>query len=137
MRPPSVPNEESLTQDGQVKKHRDPHHRQPRWERKEPGGARLIAADGAEFAFVDQLDRVEVERLLTLQELDAVRVQCGGGVASWVGPADARRLWLEVEPDLEDIEGWLPPSDAPGSQPYRAELWQAQNGRHAFVFINE
>jgi hypothetical protein len=54
----------------------------------------LFAADGAEFDFVDRLLRVEVERLLTLQELDAVRVECGGGVASWVGPADARGLWL-------------------------------------------
>jgi hypothetical protein len=101
------------------------------------GGARLFAADGTEFTFADQLSRVEVERLLTLQELDAVRVECGGGVESWVGAADARRLWLDVEPDLEDVEGWRPPGDAPGTRPYRAELWRARDGRHAFVFINE
>lgn len=59
---------------------------------REEGGARLFAADGVEFSFADQLVRVEVERLRTLEELDAVRIECGGGVESWVGPADARRL---------------------------------------------
>ena len=119
-----------------MREHREPHRR-PRWERKKPGGARLFAADGSEFAYADELVRVEVERLLTLQELDAVRVECGAGVESWVGPADARRLWLEVEPDLEDVEGWRPPPETPGAQPYRAELWRAEGGRRAFVFINE
>lgn len=115
---------------------REPN-RQPRWEWAKTGGARLFAADGAEFTFADQLVRVEVERLLTLDELEAVRVECGGGVANWVGPTDARRLWLEVERDLDDVEGWRPPSGASGARPYRAELWRAQDGRHAFVFINE
>lgn len=101
------------------------------------GGARLFAADGTEFTFADNLERVEVERLLTLKELDAVRVECGGGVQSWVRPASARRLWLDVEADLEDVEGWRPPEDAPGTRPYRAELWRAPDGRHAFVFLNE
>jgi len=91
----------------------------------------------APTTFADQLARVEVERLLTLQELDAVRVECGGGVQSWVGPAGAQRLWLDVEADLEDVEGWRPPRGASGSRPYRAELWRARDGRHAFVFINE
>lgn len=115
---------------------REPNHR-PRWEWLKQGGARLFAADGAEFTFADKLVRVEVERLLTLHELDAVRIECGGGVESWVDSADARRLWLDVEPDLEDVEGWRPPGGAPGARPYRAELWRARNGRHAIVFINE
>lgn len=101
------------------------------------GGARLFAADGTEFTFADGLVRVEVERLLALEELEAVRIECGGGVESWVGPADARRLWLAVEPDLDDVEAWRPPPGAPGALPYRAQLWRSQDGRHAFVFINE
>jgi hypothetical protein len=125
-----------LAHDGQVSDFREPNHR-PRWELTKHGKARLFSAGGAEFTFADQLVRVEIERLLALRELDAVRVECGGGVESWVGPADARRLWLEVQSDLEDVEGWRPPRGAPGSRPYRAELWRAQDGRHAFVFINE
>jgi hypothetical protein len=70
---------------------REPNHR-PRWEWTTHGRARLFSADGAEFTFADQLVRVEIERLLTLKELDAVRVECGGGVESWVGPVDAQRL---------------------------------------------
>jgi hypothetical protein len=113
---------------------RDPR---PRWEWGKQGGARLFAADGSEFNFVDQLARVEVERLLTLPELEAVRVQCGAGVERWVDPAGARELWLEVEPDLEDVEGWRPPPHAPGAQPYRASLWRTPWGRHALLFTNE
>ncbi len=104
-----------------MKGFREPYRR-PRWEWVRHGGARLFAADGAEYTFADQLVRVEVERLLTLDELDAVRIECGGGVESWVSPADARRLWLEVESDLEGVEGWQPSGGAPGTRPYRAEL---------------
>lgn len=92
------------------------------------GGARLFAADGTEFTFAAQLERIEVERLLTLEELDAVRVECGGGVESWVGPADARRLWLDVEPDLEDVDGWRPP-DRAAVAPYDAPDPERSAGR--------
>ena len=109
----------------------------PRWHWGRGGGAQLFDAHGREFVFKDRLARVEVERLVTLQEIDAVRIECGGGVESWVSPSDARRIWLEVEPWLEDVEDWRPPSDSPGAQPYRAELWRAHDGRHAIVFINE
>lgn len=90
-----------------------------------------------EFVHVDRLTSAEVERLLTLQDIDAVLTQCGGGVDSWVSSPEARRLWHQVEPWLDDVEDWRAPPGAPGAQPYRAELWRAENGRHAVVFINE
>lgn len=73
-------------------------------------GSRLFGRGGIEYLRVDSLDRLEVERLLTLGELDAVQVDCGGGIAEWVGPPEARRLWLAVEPDLVDVQGWRPAS---------------------------
>lgn len=109
----------------------------PRWHWDNRGGTQLFDAHGTEFFRVDRLTRVEVERLLTLQEIDGVLTQCGGGVDSWVRPSDARSLWLDVEPWLDDVEDWRPPPSAPGARPYRAELWRAENGHHAMVFINE
>mgnify|MGYP000862985546 FL=1 len=53
---------------------------------------------------MDTLDRLEVERLLTLGELDAVQVDCGGGITEWVGPPEACRLWPAVEADLIDVQ---------------------------------
>lgn len=66
-----------------------------------------------------------------------LRASSAGGVQNWVGADDAQRLWLEVEPDLDEVESWRPPPGAPGARPYRAELWQAEDGRHVLVFINE
>ena len=83
------------------------------------------------------LERAEVERLLTLDELDAVQVECGAGITEWVGPTEARRLWLGVEGDLRDVEGWRPTSEARGMQQYEAELWRSADGHHVMVFVNE
>lgn len=55
------------------------------------GGSRLFGLGGVEYLRVGTLDRVEVERLLALGELDAVRVDCGGGISEWVGPSEVRR----------------------------------------------
>ncbi|CAL8980328.1 hypothetical protein PROP_03123 [Propionicimonas sp. T2.31MG-18] len=82
------------------------------------------------------LDRVEVERLLTLDELDAVQVECGAGIAQWVGPAEARRVWLGISGGPRDVE-WCPPSEARGRQQYEAELWRSADGHHVMVFVNE
>lgn len=100
-------------------------------------GSRLFGVGGVEYQRVDALERVEVERLLTLGELDAVEVACGGGIAEWVGPDEARRLWLNIEPDLHDVEGWRPPPEAPGMRKYAAQLWRSAEGHHAIVFVGQ
>ena len=64
-------------------------------------------------------------------------VDCGGGISEWVGPSEARRLWLDIEPNLSDVDGWRPPSAARGMQQYAAELWRTSEGQHAIVFVNE
>lgn len=78
-----------------------------------------------------------MDRLLSLGELDAVRVECGGGITEWVGPSEARRVWLDIEADLSDVQGWRPPSEAPGMMPYQAELWRSAEGRYVIVYVNE
>lgn len=108
----------------------------PRWLWA-AGGSRLFGLGGVEYLRVDTLERVEVERLLSLGELDAVQVDCGGGIAEWVGPSEARRLWLSIERDLSDVVGWRPPPEARGMRQYDAELWRSAEGRHAIVFVNE
>lgn len=102
-----------------------------------PAGSQLFGSDGSEYRFVDVLSRGEVKRLLTLTELEAVRVECGDGVAEWVGATQAQRVWVAVEADLNDVENWRPPHGASGTQPYRAQLWRADDGRHVLMFINE
>ena len=94
----------------------------PRWQWQKAGGSRLFGADGTEYLLVDPLERVEVERLLAMQELDVVVIQCGSGVERWVGPNEASSVWLEVEPDFDDVADWRPPPGGPGAQPYSAEL---------------
>ncbi|MFT4297209.1 MAG: hypothetical protein QM582_17545 [Micropruina sp.] len=108
----------------------------PRWLWTS-GGPRLFDTSGAEYHRASVLERVEVERLLTLGDLDAVQVDCGGGIAEWVGPSEARRLWLGVEPHLQDIEGWQPPRGAGGIQQYQAQLWRSAEGDYVLVFVNE
>lgn len=83
---------------------------------------------------MDSLTRVEIERLLTLGELDAVEIGCGAGVVSWVGPKEAQALWRRIEPLLYAVE-FYPRSHQPGE--YRAELWRAADGRHLMLFDNE
>ena len=114
----------------------EPLPQAPRWMWAR-GGSRLFGLGGVEYLRVGTLDRVEVERLLALGELDAVRVDCGGGISEWVGPSEARRLWLDIKPDLSDMDGWRPPSAARGMQQYAAELWRTSEGQHAIVFVNE
>lgn len=109
----------------------------PRWQWQNAGGARLFGADGTEYVLVDQLERIEVERLLEMDELDVVIIQCGGGVERWVGPKEARSVWHEVERNLVDVDGWRPPPGEPGARPYRAELWRSAEGRHLILFNNE
>lgn len=108
----------------------------PRWSWAR-SGSRLFGPGGVEYDRVSSLERAEVERLLTLDELDAVQVECGAGITEWVGPTEARRLWLGVEGDLRDVEGWRPPSEARGRLQYEAELWRSAAGHHIMVFVNE
>ena len=97
----------------------------------------LFGAGGIEYSRVSTLTRVEVERLLTLGELDAVQVDCGAGITEWASPSEARRVWLGVEQDLQDVEGWRPPPGARGMLQYEAQLWRSADGHHVMVFVNE
>lgn len=108
----------------------------PRWLWA-AGGPRLFGPGRTEYTRIGNLERVEVERLLALGELDAVRVDCGGGISEWVGPSDARRLWLDIEQDFEDVEGWRPPPGAGGMLQYEAQLWRSSDGHHLMLFVNE
>ncbi|GAB3823046.1 hypothetical protein GCM10028820_34520 [Tessaracoccus terricola] len=90
-----------------------------------------------EYLFLDVLSRDEVERLLSLAELDAVRVECGEGIAEWVDSNRAQEVWAKVKTDLSDVEEWLPPKGAKGTQPYEAQLWRAEDGRHLLLFTSE
>lgn len=108
----------------------------PRWLWT-TAGSKLFGAGGIEYSQVSTLTRVEVERLLTLGELDAVQVDCGSGITEWVDPSGARRLWLGVEQDLQDVEGWRPPPGARGMLQYEAQLWRSADGHHVIVFENE
>jgi hypothetical protein len=101
------------------------------------GGSRLLGRGGVEYLRVGTLDSVEVERLLALGELDAVQVDCGGGITEWVGPSEASRLWRSIECDLNDVKGWPPPASARRMRRYTAELWRSAEGHHAMVFVNE
>lgn len=109
----------------------------PRWQWQTAGGARLFGADGAEYVLVDPLERIEIERLLELDELDVVVIQCGSGIERWVGPKQARSVWHEVEPNLDDVERWRPPPGGPGARQYTAELWRSVEGRHLILLNNE
>lgn len=102
-----------------------------------PAGSQLFGSDGSEYQFVDVLSRGEVKRLLKLKALEAVRVECEGGVAEWVGASQAQRVWVAVGADLDNVEDWRPPHGASGTQPYQAHLWRADDGRHVLMFINE
>ena len=109
----------------------------PRWQWQGAGGARLFGSDGTEYVLVDRLERVEVERLVTMDELDVVVIQCGRGVERWVGPTEARGVWHEVERTFADVDAWRPQSGGPGARPYCAELRRSADGRHVIVFNNE
>lgn len=112
------------------------HSASPRWIWT-AGGPRLFGHRGVEYQRVGALDREEVRRLLTLGELDAVQIDCGGGITEWVGPSEAERLWLGIERDLIDVQGWRPPPGAAGMRQYEAQLWRSAEGHHAMVFVNE
>lgn len=116
-------------------KRSEPQLVRPRWMWA-AGGSRLLGSGGVEYRRVSTLERVEVERLLALGELDAVQVACGGGITEWVGPSEARRLWLGIERDFWDVEGWRPPPGARGMLQYEAQLWRSTDGHHVIVFVN-
>lgn len=110
--------------------------RSPRWQWA-AGGPKLFDSSGVEYHLIDTLDRVEIERLLTLGELDVAQVECGQGVTAWVGAAAARPLWLSIERDFWDVEGWRPPPGARGMLQYEAQLRRSEDGHHVILFVNE
>lgn len=107
----------------------------PRWHWERRGGTRLFSGDGAEFVLVDSLTRIEVERLLKLQDLDVVRIECAY-LTAWVGPVEGRELWLQAVSLLDDADDWDQSPGQSASLPFRVELWRAADGRHALVILD-
>lgn len=97
-----------------------------------PTGPELVGPDATRYDDLGDLSRAEVEALLRLPEMQAVRVECGLGVAAWTNGPDAQRLWRAVE---HRLAGEVVADDR--EPPYRASLWRACDGRHAIVFCNE
>lgn len=89
---------------------------------------RLFDPAGAEYEPSEvELSRAEVEDLLRTRELAVAVHECGNGVR-WHPMAAGRQAWAAVNADFEDVEGWRPPRNAPGAQPYRAEVWRGSTG---------
>ncbi len=103
------------------------------------GGPRLFDPKGQEFHRATvELTRVDVEQVLTEGLANVAVVLCGAGV-TWAEGLQRRAVWeKQVCKDFEDVEGWRPPHNAPGTLPFRAEMWQSNSdGSLALVFINE
>jgi hypothetical protein len=102
-------------------------------------GVRLFDPSGVEYEpSRGGLCRADIDRLVKDREVPVAVHSCGGGV-SWRPAAEAREAWTAVQADFEDVEEWQPPADAPGTQPYRAELWRASATAdgHVLVFRND
>ena len=103
------------------------------------GGPRLFDPTGQEFrrAAVD-LTRADVDQVLTEGRAHVAVVLCGMGV-TWAERPQRRAIWeKQVRKDFEDVDGWRPPHDAPGTLPFRAEIWQStRDDSLALVFTNE
>ncbi|WP_406829558.1 hypothetical protein ABEG17_11195 [Pedococcus sp. KACC 23699] len=101
-------------------------------------GARLFDPAGVEYAPARHgLLRCDVDRLVRARELPLAVHDCGDGV-SWNSETVAFIVWSSVQDDFEDVEGWMPPADAPGALPYRAEIWRsAGTDRHVLVLRND
>lgn len=101
-------------------------------------GVRLFDPAGAEYEpSRSGLVRSDVVRLVKAGEIPVATHSCGDGV-EWLTAEDAATAWASVQADFEDVEGWRPPSDAPGARPYRAELWRATRGHgQALVLRND
>lgn len=80
------------------------------------------------------LRRAEITRLLARSGIPVAVHDCGRGV-SWCSGDTATAQWNAAQSDFEDVKGWRPPSDAPGTLPYRAELWRAQTGEDEVIVL--
>lgn len=101
-------------------------------------GPRLFDPVGVEYEpSRDGLRRADVLRLVKSGEMPVATHDCGEGVA-WLPPNEASAAWASVEADFEDVEAWRPLPGAPGTLPYRAELWRALRGHgQALVLRND
>lgn len=84
------------------------------------------------FILVDSLTRVEVERLIRLQELDVVRIECSS-LTAWVGPVEGRAVWLEAVSQLDDSEDWGQSPKPVSQYPFSGRAvacggWSARSG---------
>ena len=100
-------------------------------------GPRLFDPVGVEYEPLRGLRRADVLRLVKSGEMPVATHDCGEGVG-WKPPNEASAAWASVEADFEDVEEWRPPAGAPGTLPYRAELWRALWGHgQALVLRND
>lgn len=104
----------------------------------QPRGARLFDPAGLEYEFARAgLRRADVTRLLNGRVMPVAVHECGQGV-HWCGSDVAPAQWADAQTDFEDVKGWQPPADAPGAQPYRAELWRSlSQGTEVVVLRND
>lgn len=93
-----------------------------------PTGARLFDADGHEYApHTANLPAKEVKRLVRRAQIPFAVRECGASL-EWFDVLEVPALWDRIRPDFEDVDDWRPPDNAPGAQPYRAQLWQTITG---------
>lgn len=89
---------------------------------------RLFDASGAVYEPSEvELSREDIDDLLVTRELP-VAVHCCGEGLRWYSAAEGRQAWAAVNADFEDVEDWRPPTKAPGTQPYRGEVWRGSLG---------
>jgi len=98
-------------------------------------GPRLFDAQGREYSLhARDLPAKEVNRFVRRAQVPFAVKHCGAGV-DWFEVPDCAAAWDRIRPDFEDVDDWRPPADAPGAQPYRAELWQAITGRDQVLLL--
>lgn len=104
----------------------------------QPRGARLFDPAGLEYELSRAgLRRADVTRLLNSTGMPVAVHECGQGV-HWCSSDRAAAQWADAQADFEDVMGWRPPADAPGTQPYRAELWKSlSQGAEVVVLRND
>lgn len=102
-----------------------------------PGRPRLFGPDGREYEIhATNLPAKEVKRLARRGQVPFAVQECGEGV-DWFDSSETSKVWDRLRPDFEDVDDWHAPPDAPGAQPYRAELWQTITGRDQVLLLTD